>query len=155
MSVADRSRLRRRREWLEGDPNVHQRSRRKGSTRKLGRGANQLMTAERASRSDVLRAAGDVTAKGRGRAMRQTTDRKGTTLDVNQKARGRHDSAVPCRDEMIIASLSRQRSAARAVWSREREELQGHRRAAASSVEFLGGACRCTARRPSPSPPRN
>ena len=43
------------------------------------------MTAERASRSDVLRAAGDVTAEGRGRAMLQTADREGTTLDAKQK----------------------------------------------------------------------
>lgn len=69
-----------------------------------------MTTAERASRSRVLRAAGCGRLRGREAGPRAAHDgcsgQRHDNVASESRARGRHDPAVPCRDEMIIASLS-------------------------------------------------
>lgn len=83
--VADRSRSRRRRKWFVEIQRHTNGLEEKVQQRKLGRGANQLMTAERASRSDVLRAAGDVTAERQHGRAREFAGKMDTTLIVYQQ----------------------------------------------------------------------
>ena len=136
-------------------PIVKLRYSRKGATSKAW-ARSESTNDGRARQPKWKRAAGDRAAEGRGEhwwhwRARDAADGESTTPDESNQSKGalycRREPGAPCRDEKMVASLLRSRSACNTTYGEPvtcttlaaAGGLQAPTMKAASSAEFLGG----------------
>lgn len=135
-------------------PIVKLRYSRKGATSKAW-ARSESTNDGRARQPKWKRAAGDRAAEGRGEhwwhwRARDAADGESTTPDESNQSKGalycRREPDAPCRDEKMVASLLRSRSACNTTYGESVTctalaalHLQAPTVTAASSAEFLGG----------------